>query len=134
VLSALMLRTPDRTVEVWLDRQPRSSIWTTAVTLFEVRFGLELMPAGKRRETLSQDFERLLVSINHRVIPFDDQAAHEAATVMASRKLHGRPRELRDTMIAGIVLSRHATLATRNVRDFEDISATLVDPWGSELL
>ena len=48
---------------------------------------------------------------------------------MASRKLQGRPRELRDTMIAGIVLSRHATLATRKVRDFDDISTAVVNPW-----
>jgi predicted nucleic acid-binding protein len=47
---------------------------------------------------------------------------------MASRKIQGRPRESRDTMIAGIVLSRHASLATRNVRDFDDIPATVVDP------
>ena len=47
--------------------------------------------------------------------------------------MRGRPRELRDTMIAGIVLSRHATLATRNVRDFDDISASIVDPWAAAI-
>lgn len=71
----------------------------------------------------------MLASINHRITPFDDEAAREAGILMASRKLQGRPRELRDTMIAGIVLSRHATLATRKVRDFDDISTAVVNPW-----
>jgi len=131
VLSALMLRIPDWRVAAWLDRQPRSSIWTTSVTLFEIRFGLEILPTGKRRIDFFEDFEKLLASIHHRIVPFDTEAAHEASVLMASRKLKGRPRELRDTMIAGIVLSRRATLATRNVRDFDDISAAIVDPWSA---
>jgi toxin FitB len=129
VLSALMSRTPDERVAAWLDRQPRTSIWTTSVTIFEVRFGLEIMPSGKRRASLVEDFEKLLTSINHRIAPFDTEAAQHAGTLMASRKMQGRPRELRDTMIAGIVLAHHGTLATRNTRDFDDISATCVDPW-----
>jgi len=129
VISALMLRTPDPTVAAWLDRQPRTSVWTTSVTLFEIRFGLEAMPSGKRRDTLFEDLERLLLSIDHRIAPLDADAAQQAGVLMASRKLKGRPRELRDTMIAGIVLANHATLATRNIRDFDDIGAKIVDPW-----
>jgi hypothetical protein len=49
---------------------------------------------------------------------------------MASRQKKGRPGDLRDTMIAGIVLAHHASLATRNTAHFEDISAPLIDPWG----
>ncbi len=80
-----------------------------------------------------QGFENLLEGIEHRVAPFDAEAAQHASSLMASRKMQGHPRELRDTMIAGIVLSRHASLATRNVRHFEDISASVVDPWAHEL-
>ncbi|MGA8621886.1 MAG: type II toxin-antitoxin system VapC family toxin [Candidatus Sulfotelmatobacter sp.] len=129
VLSALMMRAPDKRVIVWLDGQPRESVWTTAISVFEVRFGLEIMPSGKRRAALIDDFEEFLSRIHHRVAPFDTEAAQRAGTLMASRKMRGRPRETRDTMIAGIVLSRRATLATRNIRDFDDISATLIDPW-----
>src|ERR1700692_691057 len=129
VLSELMLRAPDERVLAWLDQQPRSSIWTTSVTVFEVRFGLESMPVGKRRTVLIQDFEKMLLSIDRRVAPFDTEAAERSSVLMASRKLQGRPREDRDTMIAGIVLARHATLATRNTSHFDDIAATLVDPW-----
>jgi predicted nucleic acid-binding protein len=129
VLSELMLRAPDETVLRWLDRQARSSIWTTSVTLFELRFGLESMPVGQRRTTLIQDFEKVLHSIDHRVAPFDIDAAEHASALMAARKLQGRPREDRDTMIAGIVLARHATLATRNLSHFDDISAPIINPW-----
>jgi toxin FitB len=129
VVSALMLRIPDERVIGWLDRQPRTSIWTTSITVLEIRFGLEIMPGGKRRTVLIEDFDEFLSRIQHRVAPFDTEAAQHASTLMASRKMQGRPREMRDTMIAGIVLSRRATLATRNIRDFDDISAALVDPW-----
>ncbi len=131
VVSALMLRAPDPIVATWLDGQPRTSVWTSSVTLFEIRFGLESMPHGKRRANLFEDLEKLLLSIDYRVTPFDTDAAQHAGILMASRKLRGRPRELRDTMIAGVVLSRHATLATRNVRDFEDIGAKVIDPWNA---
>jgi predicted nucleic acid-binding protein len=129
VLSELMLRVPDDRVLIWLDQQPRSSIWTTSVSVFEIRFGLESMPVGKRQAALMQDLEKMLDSIEGRVAPFDVEAAERASTLMASRKLQGRPREDRDTMIAGIVLARHATLATRNVAHFDDLSAPVVNPW-----
>jgi predicted nucleic acid-binding protein len=129
VLSALMLRSPDAKVTAWLDRQPRTSVWTTSVTIFEVRFGLEIMPSGKRRSGLIEDFEKLLTSIHHRIAPFDAEAAQHASALMASRKMQGHPRELRDTMIAGIVLAHRAALATRNISHFDDVSATLIDPW-----
>jgi hypothetical protein len=129
VLSELMRPQPEARVLAWLDRQPPTSIWTTSVTVLEIRFGLQIMPAGRRRVIYTQGFDRLLEGIDHRIAPFDTEAAQQASTLMASRKLKGRPRELRDTMIAGIVIGRHATLATRNVSHFDDISAPLIDPW-----
>jgi predicted nucleic acid-binding protein len=129
VLSALMRQVPDKGVVAWLDRQPRTSIWTTSVTILEVRFGLQIMPGGKRRSALVQAFEIVLDTIGHRVAPFDMAAAQQAGAVMASRHKTGRPGELRDTMIAGIVLAQHATLATRNTIHFDDVLVPLVDPW-----
>jgi predicted nucleic acid-binding protein len=129
VLSELMRPKPEARVVAWLDRQPPPSIWTTSVTILEIRFGLQIMPAGRRRVIYAQGFEELLKGIDHRIAPFDTEAAQHASELMASRKIRGRPRELRDTMIAGIVLARHASLATRNVSHFDDVSATLLDPW-----
>ena len=131
VVSEFMLRSPNPKVIAWLDRQPRSSFWTTAVTIFEVRLGLQIMASGKRRDALNQRFDEVLRRMNEQIIPFDTEAAGQASALMASRRMRGLPRDLRDTMIAGIVLSRHATLATRNVTHFDDVSATLVDPWSA---
>jgi predicted nucleic acid-binding protein len=129
VLSALMRQTPDTQVVAWLDRQPRTSVWTTSITILEVRLGLQIMPLGKRRSLLIQGFESVLDKMGSRVAPFDAAAAQEAGDLMASRQKKGRPGELRDTMIAGIVLAHHATLATCNSSHFEDLSVPVVNPW-----
>jgi toxin FitB len=124
-----MRREPDRNVVLWLDKQARTSMWTTSVTVLEVRFGLEIMEAGRRRSSLAEGFERLLDQMGRRVAPFDDDAAIQAANLMASRRRKDRPVELRDTMIAGIVTARNASLATRNLGHFEDLSVPLINPW-----
>jgi toxin FitB len=129
VLSALMRQTPDTKVIAWLDKQSRTSVWTTSVTMLEIRFGLQIMATGQRRSRLLEAFETLLEKMGHRVAPFDDEAAAQAADLMASRQRKGRPVELRDTMIAGIVSARHATLATRNLVHFEDLAVPVVNPW-----
>jgi len=129
VLSALMRQTPDTRVIAWLDKQSRTSVWTTSVTMLEIRFGLQIMATGQRRSRLLEAFETLIEKMGHRVAPFDDEAAAQAADLMASRQRKGRPVELRDTMIAGIVSARHATLATRNLFYFEDLSVPVVNPW-----
>lgn len=87
------------------------------------------MAAGKRRALLLETFETVLEKMGRRIAPFDDAAAVEAADLMAFRQRKGRPVDLRDTMIAGIVVARHATLATRNVVHFEDLSVPVVNPW-----
>jgi predicted nucleic acid-binding protein len=130
VLSALMRQVPDNDVVRWLDRQPRTSVWTTAINVFEIRFGLQVMAIGKRRSVLMAAFERVLTDmIQQRVAHFDSAAAQHAADLMAARQKKGRSGELRDTMIAGIALATHATLATRNVKHFEVASCLLVNPW-----
>ena len=128
VLSALMRQTPDTRVIAWLDKQSRTSVWTTSVTMLEIRFGLQIMATGQRRSRLLEAFEALLEKMGHRVAPFDDEAAAQAADLMASRQRKGRPVELRDTMIAGIVSARHATLATRNLVHFEDLAVPVFNP------
>jgi toxin FitB len=129
ILSALMRQTPDKNVVSWLDVQPRTSIWTTSVTVFEVQFGLQIMPEGKRRTALTRSFERLLEKLDNRIVPFDAAAAQKAGDLMAARHRNGTPGDLRDTMIAGAVLAYHAKLATRNTAHFSDISAVLINPW-----
>jgi len=130
VLSALMNRLPDQKVIDWLDKQPRTSIWTTSVTVLEIRFGLQTMPLGKRRVALLQAFETVMADkIDGRIASFDATAAQLAGDLMAIRHKKGRPGDLRDTMIAGIALACQATLATRNTSHFDDLAVPVINPW-----
>ena len=124
-----MRQTPDQKVIVWLDEQPRTSVWTTSVTVLEIQFGLQILAAGKRRNLLTEAFDELLKKMDERVVTFDIAAARKAGDLMATRHKQGRPVDLRDTMIAGIALAQHATLATRNTPHFEDAAIPLVNPW-----
>ena len=132
VLSALMRKSPEAAVVAWLDRQPAESVWITSITLFEARLGLALLPSGRRRQTLEAAFGRLLVEdLENRVLDFDSASAIESALLAAARQRNGRPVDMRDTQIAGIVIARRATLATRNVRHFADLKVSIVDPWAA---
>ena len=104
----------------------------TAVTILEIRFGLQSMPSGKRLSALMRAFETVLADkIERRIAPFDAAAAQHAGDLMAIRHKKGCPGDLRDTMIAGIVLACHAALATRNTKHFEDLSVPVINPWMS---
>lgn len=130
VLSALMRAEPDPFVVNWLDQQPASSIWTTSITLMEIRYGLQSLPAGRRRQRMLAELEAVLKEeIEGRYAPFDAAAAHLAADLMAGRKQRGRPVDLRDTMIAAIALATRATLATRNTSHSADLSVPVINPW-----
>lgn len=132
VLSALVRPNPDVAVVRWLDRQAESSIWTTSITLIEIRYGLLIMPAGRRRDQMTEKIEAVLrEEIGERYLALDVAAAEEAAKLMANRRSVGRPVDFRDTMIGGIALAAHATLATRNVAHFEDLNVPVVNPWES---
>lgn len=130
VLSALMQQQPDPQVVAWLDSLPAESIWLTSITLFEARYGLALLASGKRKKIMLERFEQLLQDdLQDRVLVFDANAAAHAAQLSADRKARGRRVDMRDTFIAGIALARHAALATRNVRHFDDLSVPVINPW-----
>ena len=132
VLSALMRTSPDAVVVEWLDRQPADSVWLTSITVFEARFGLALLPKGRRRNALERAFDRVLTEdLSSRVLTLDEMAAVTAAQIAADRQRAGRLVDLRDTLMAGIAQARRATIATRNTRHFEGLDVPVVDPWHS---
>jgi predicted nucleic acid-binding protein len=132
VLSALMRSSPDAVVVEWLDRQPADSVWLTSITVFEARFGLALLPKGRRRSGLERAFDRVLMEdLSSRVLTLDEMAAVTAAQIVADRQRAGRIVDLRDTLIAGIAQARRATIATRHTRHFEGLDVPVVDPWQS---
>ncbi|BBX75662.1 type II toxin-antitoxin system VapC family toxin [Mycobacterium shinjukuense] len=130
VLSALMQHVPDPAVIGWLDAQPAESIWTTSITVLEVRTGIELLERGRRRKRLEALFSQILCDdLNARVLSFDQAAAVAAATVAATRRRAGQTVDIRDVQIAGIATARRAILATRNTRHFDAMGIGLVNPW-----
>ena len=132
VLSALMQAEPDRAVVRWLNGLAPESIWTTSITLFEVQFGIDVLPDGERKTALQNAFHQAIyVDMQGRILDFDAPAAAAAATIAVRQRALGRPVDMRDAQIAGIIAARRATLATRNVRHFADTGLALVDPWGA---
>lgn len=129
VLSAVMQRDPPEAVVAWLDDQPASSIWTTAVTVFEIEYGLRRLPEGRRRRRLEEAFRQALAEdFGGRVLPFDAPAARASAAIAVERAAVGLAVEIRDVQIAGIARARQASVATRNGRHFES-SCSVIDPW-----
>jgi len=127
-----MTNQPEAAVAGWLDRNAPESVWTTSVTIFELRFGIERLPASRKRRDLEDQFGRVIHDdLQDRVLALDEAAAGEAAILSALGHSRGQPIETRDAMIAGIALSRHAELATRNVRHFRNLGLPVVDPWAA---
>lgn len=79
---------------------------------------------------MQASFDRVIEKSNEeRILPFDLPAAAKSARLAGIRRRMGRPNELRDTMIAGIAIAHRATLATRNIRDFENMPVPVINPW-----
>jgi predicted nucleic acid-binding protein len=130
VISALMRRAFDPAVETWLNRQHRSEIWTSSITVMEVETGIARLPDGRKKDGLAESWaEVLAVGLEQRVAAFDEAAARAAAHLSAARARAGITVKIRDTQIAGITLSRQAILATRNIRDFQDLGDSVIDPF-----
>ena len=130
VLSELITARPDPEVVSWLETQPMDALFTTAISQGEMLYGACILPAGRHRDTLLHEVEAIFsADMAGRVLPYDSDAAGIHATIAAMRRARGRPISQPDAMIAGIVASRGAVLATRNVREFEGCGIDVVDPW-----
>lgn len=130
ILSAVMREVPDPIIVEWLDSQPTESIWTTAITVFEIRLGLAILEKGKRRPKLEHTFQLALKEVlEGRVLPFDEPSAIASAEIAATRRRKGITVDMRDTQIAGIAVAKRSTLATRNIKDFQDLVVSVINPW-----
>lgn len=129
VVSELMRPAPDASVAGFVRRHPARDLYTTAVTLAEIRYGIARLPTGRRRELLAAAADDLFTDFAEKVLPFDVPAAAQYADVVVRRERAGRPISGFDAQIAAICRVRRATLATRNVRDFDDTGVDTVDPW-----
>lgn len=132
VISEPMRQRPDEGVLAWIDAQARQSTWLTAVTVFELKAGIERLSVGKRKRQLSKSLEVVLTEeFEGRILAFDKNAAIVAGELSEQVRKQGAEVEIRDLQIAAIAATHHAILATRNERDFRHTGITIVNPWSS---
>ena len=130
VLSELLRPTPAPQVEAWLAAQDGTNVYFTAVGEAELRHGVAILPAGRRRDTLAQAIEGMLdEDFRDRILPFDREAARAYAAIAAERRAAGRPISQFDCQIAAIARAHGASVATRNIGDYEGCGVAVIDPW-----
>ncbi|MDE2664188.1 MAG: type II toxin-antitoxin system VapC family toxin [Gemmatimonadota bacterium] len=131
VVSELIRKSPEPAVAAWASGHFVEDLFLSAVSEAELRYGVALLPVGRRRDTLLFEVETMLRdAFEDRVLPFDSDAARAYGHIAARRRSSGRPVSPADCQIAAIAASRRMAVATRNVRDFEGMGIEIVDPWG----
>lgn len=132
VVSELMRPAPDPRVAGWVRSQPGRELYTTSITLAEVRYGIERLAEGHRKAKLRSTAEEVFASFEEHVLPFDAVAAVQYAVVANAREQAGAPIDGFDAQIASVCRVYEAALATRNGRDFEDTGVVIIDPWSHD--
>ncbi|ACB51493.1 StbB-like plasmid stabilization protein [Crocosphaera subtropica ATCC 51142] len=130
VLSELMKRNGSEKVRTWASQYPIITLWTTTITQAEILYGIALLPEGKRHDDLQKAAELMfLEEFAGRVLSFDEKAAIAFAEIAFQRRRNGKPISQADAQIAAICRANKATIATRNVADFEDCGIEIINPW-----
>jgi predicted nucleic acid-binding protein len=130
VVSELMRPVVDPSVVKWSSGHSADELHSSAITLAEILYGIDLLPEGRRKSELLAGAERLFkVVLGGRVLPFDEQAARQFSQIAAGRRSHGGPIAELDAQIAAIAFVHDAVLATRNTSDFQDCGVRLINPW-----
>jgi toxin FitB len=130
VISELLRPKPAKEVVGWLASQDSEGVFFTTVGEAELRHGVAILPAGRRRRSLSMAIDEILEEdFRGRILPFDRAAAFAYAEIAAERRASGRPISQFDCQIAAIGRAYNAAVATRNTRDYEGCGIEVVDPW-----
>ena len=129
VVSELMRSEPAPSVASWVRDRDRRELRTTAVTLAEVRYGIARLLDGRRKQILLAAADEIFSAFADQVLPVDTAAAEHYAVIASSRERAGKPIAGFDALIAAVCRSHGATLATRNVSDFEGTGIEIIDPW-----
>ncbi len=129
VTSELMRPVPSPAVTAWVRARSATELYTTSITLAEVRYGIERLSDGRRKDLLRAMAEDVFSAFANHVLAFDATAAVDYARIVSSRDRAGAPIDGFDAQIAAICRVHGATLATRNVKDFHDTGIDVTDPW-----
>lgn len=127
ILSELGKPQPDPKVVQFVAQQEQS--WLSIITVHELEYGLSLLPEGNRRSQLAETIQLLLNQYAAFVLPIQQEEAKQAALLRAAAKQQGRVLHLADALIAGTALAHDLPIATRNLKDFEDLGVELLNPF-----
>lgn len=129
VISEFMRPIPDAGVLAWIDGLPRGEIWTTSITVAEIAAGISMLPRGQRRTRLESGLQQALRGFDERILSFNTTAALQYGRIVGERIRLGRPISIADAQIAAIAVHAQATVATRNIKDFDGTEVVVFDPW-----
>jgi hypothetical protein len=130
VVSEVLRPAPSEKVLGWMRSERVQALFTTSITEGELLYGVALLPAGRRRQTLEAAIARVLEEwFAGRILSFDSDAAREFAHIAAGRRQAGRPMSEADARIAAIARSRYAAVATRDTSGFAGCGVTVINPW-----
>lgn len=129
VVSEAMRPQPDPGVLAWLNAQSADTMYLSSVTLAELLFGIGALPAGARKDRLTQALDRLLALFPKRVLPFNQESARRYAEMAVTARAAGRPLPTADGYLAATAATHGYAVATRNTRHFVDTGVRLINPW-----
>jgi len=131
VITELLRLAPDMNVVKWLDAQPVQTLFLSAISVAELRWGVAELPMGKRRVALDAKLEEGLLSLMApRILPFDGDCARSYADLMTKARAEGRGIALADGFIAAVAGAHGLTVATRDTSPFEAAGLNVINPWG----
>lgn len=130
VISELWKAEPNPDVLAWVDAQTVETLYLSAITVAELRFGLATMPEGKRRTIYQERLENeVLPTFTGRVLPFDLDASEAYADLMARAKAEGKAIGKADGYLAATASACGLMVATRDISPFEAAGLKIVNPW-----
>ena len=130
VVSELMKPAPAQSVARWVAAQPATGVYTSSITEAEILLGIMLLPVGRRRNAIQTAAEAMFAEdFAGRILAFGSDAARFYARIGAERRRAGQPISHFDAQIAAIARSAGASIATRNVADFDGCGVKVINPW-----
>lgn len=130
IISELMKAAIDPKVKNWIDHQDVLQLYISTVTIAEIAYGINVLPAGKKRIAMEKAFNNVVrEAFEYRIFTFDEVSAHLYGIIMGQRRSLGKPMSMPDGQIAAIARAHNCTLATRNTDDFSNCEVEIINPF-----